>query len=123
MTSSLIAAIPAAPSSADRPPVKAASPSEMPALELMYTRKRDPDIPEQLADAIARTKETFFRLITDAQERGEIVPDDPERIALLAGAALHGVAGFTATGHLPPETALTGVDELVHHLLHGLRPR
>jgi AcrR family transcriptional regulator len=92
-------------------------------LELMYTRKHDPDIPEQLATAIARTKEPFFRIITDAQERGEIVPGAPERIALVAGAALHGVAGFTATGHLPPETALTGVDELVHHLLHGLRPR
>ncbi len=92
-------------------------------LELMYARKHDPDIPEQLATAIARTKEPLFRIITDAQQRGEIVPGDPEHIALLAGASLHGVASFTATGHLPPESALTGVDELVHHLLHGLRPR
>jgi AcrR family transcriptional regulator len=92
-------------------------------LELMYARKHDPDIPEELAAAIARTKEPFFRIITDAQERGEIVAGDPEHIVLLAGASLHGVASFTATGHLPPEAALTGVDELVHHLLHGLRPR
>ncbi|CAL9527357.1 hypothetical protein SUDANB105_03949 [Streptomyces sp. enrichment culture] len=92
-------------------------------LELMYARKHDPDIPQGLATAIARTKEPFFRIITDAQERGEIVPGDPEHIVLLAGASLHGVASFTATGHLPPEAALAGVDELVHHLLHGLRPR
>ncbi|MEV5312860.1 TetR/AcrR family transcriptional regulator [Streptomyces sp. NPDC052610] len=92
-------------------------------LELMYARKHDPDIPQGLATAIARTKEPFFRIITDAQDRGEIVPGDPEHIVLLAGASLHGVASFTATGHLPPETALTGVGELVHHLLHGLRPR
>lgn len=92
-------------------------------LELMYARKHDPDISEQLATAVAAAMTPFLQLVTDAQARGEIIPGDPERITLLAGAALHGVAAFIAGGHLPAESALDSVGELVHHLLHGLTPR
>jgi AcrR family transcriptional regulator len=92
-------------------------------LELMYARKHDPDISEQLATAVEGAMTPFFQLITDAQARGEIVEGDPEHITLLAGAALHGVASFVAGGHLPADAALDSVGGLVHHLLHGLTPR
>ncbi|MEV7990774.1 TetR/AcrR family transcriptional regulator [Streptomyces sp. NPDC086077] len=92
-------------------------------LELMYARKHDPDVSEQLAAAVERTITPFLRLVADAQRRGEIVEGDPERITLHAGATLHGIAAFTANGTLPPQDALDGVGEVVHHLLHGLRPR
>ncbi|MBZ9640342.1 TetR/AcrR family transcriptional regulator [Streptomyces sp. PSKA30] len=92
-------------------------------LELMYARKHDPDVSQQLAAAVERAIEPFVRLIEGAQQRGEIVEGDPEHITLLAGATLHGVAAFTAQGTLPPQAALDGIDEVVHHLLHGLRPR
>ncbi|MGP4086286.1 TetR/AcrR family transcriptional regulator [Streptomyces sp. KR55] len=92
-------------------------------LELMYARKHDPDVSQQLASAMERAIEPFVRLIEGAQQRGEIVAGDPEQITLLAGATLHGVAAFTAQGTLPPQAALDGIGELVHHLLHGLRPR
>ncbi|MFD7409045.1 TetR/AcrR family transcriptional regulator [Streptomyces sp. NPDC059866] len=92
-------------------------------LELMYTRKHDPDVSQQLAAAVERSIEPIVRLFEGAQERGEIVAGDPEHITLLAGATLHGVAAFTANGSLPPQAALGGIGELVHHLLHGLRPR
>ncbi|MBG0854215.1 TetR/AcrR family transcriptional regulator [Streptomyces spinoverrucosus] len=92
-------------------------------LELMYARKHDPDVSEQLAAAVERTITPFLRLIADAQQRGEIVEGDPEGITLLAGASLHGIAAFTANGTFPPQAALDGIGEVVHHLLHGLRPR
>ncbi|MET9731471.1 TetR/AcrR family transcriptional regulator [Streptomyces sp. NPDC006458] len=92
-------------------------------LELMYARKHDPDISEQLAEAVASAMTPLSQVFSDAQERGEIIPGDPDRITLLAGAALHGVAAFATTGHLPAEDALGSLDELVHHLLHGLTPR
>ncbi|MFG3661397.1 TetR/AcrR family transcriptional regulator [Streptomyces sp. NPDC047706] len=92
-------------------------------LELMYARKHDPDVSEQLAAAVERTISPFLRLISQAQQRGEIVEGDPERITLHAGATLHGIAAFTANGTFPPQAALDSVGEVVHHLLHGLRPR
>lgn len=92
-------------------------------LELMFARKHDPDVSEQLAAAVDRSVGSFTRLIADAQRRGEIVAGDPERITLAAAAGIHGLAAFVANGSLPPDEALAGLDEHVHLLLHGLRPR
>ncbi|MFF8944621.1 TetR/AcrR family transcriptional regulator [Streptomyces sp. NPDC014864] len=92
-------------------------------LELMFARKHDPEVSEQLAAAVDRSVGSFTRLIADAQRRGEIVAGDPERITLAAAAGIHGLAAFVANGSLPPDEALAGLDEHVHLLLHGLRPR
>jgi AcrR family transcriptional regulator len=92
-------------------------------LELMYARKHDPDASEQMAAAVDRTVGSLERLFADAQKRGEIIEGDPAHITLVAAAALHGTATFTANDLVDPEAALAGVDELVHHLLHGLKPR
>ncbi|MEU7061060.1 TetR/AcrR family transcriptional regulator [Streptomyces sp. NPDC046197] len=92
-------------------------------LELMFARKHDPDVSEQLAAAVDRSVGSFTRLIADAQERGEIVAGDPERITLVAAAGMHGLAAFIANGTFPVEEALAGLDEHVHLVLHGLRPR
>ncbi|QOV37371.1 WHG domain-containing protein [Streptomyces ferrugineus] len=92
-------------------------------LELMYARKHDPDASEQMAAAVERTVGSLERVLGDAQKRGEIIEGDPEELNLVTGAALHGMAAFIAGGWLTPEAALEGVEGLVHHLLHGLRPR
>jgi AcrR family transcriptional regulator len=92
-------------------------------LELMYARKHDPDASEQMAAAVDRTVGTLVRVLSDAQERGEIIQGDPEELNLVTGAALHGVSAFIAAGWLTPEAALAGAETLVHHLLHGLKPR
>ncbi|MEU0335785.1 TetR/AcrR family transcriptional regulator [Streptomyces sp. NPDC006193] len=92
-------------------------------LELMFTRKHDPEASAQLADAVDRSVGAFMRLVADAQARGEIVAGDPERVTLVAASSLHGLAAFAANGSIPPEQVLTGLDEHVHHLLHGLAPR
>jgi len=92
-------------------------------LELMFARKHDPEASAQLADAVDRSVGAFERLVVDAQARGEIVAGDPARITLVAGASMHGLATFAADGRIPAEEALAGLDEHVHHLLHGLKPR
>ncbi|SDM61964.1 transcriptional regulator, TetR family [Streptomyces sp. cf386] len=92
-------------------------------LELMYARKHEPGASEQMAAAVDRTVGSLARVMADAQQRGEIVEGDPEFLNLVTGAALHGMAGFIAGGMLTPETALGSVDGVVHHLLHGLKPR
>ncbi|GAB2968069.1 TetR/AcrR family transcriptional regulator [Streptomyces pseudoechinosporeus] len=92
-------------------------------LELMYARKHDPDASEQMAAAVERTLGGLTQVFADAQKRGEIIAGDPGDLNLVMGAALHGMAAFIAGCMLPPEAALAGVDTLVHHLLHGLKPR
>ena len=89
----------------------------------MYARKHEPDTSEQLAAAVDQTVGTLVRVLADAQQRGEIIDGDPEELNLVTGAALHGMAGFISAGWLTPEAALAGVEDLVHHLLNGLRPR
>ncbi|TXS41249.1 TetR/AcrR family transcriptional regulator [Streptomyces sp. uw30] len=92
-------------------------------LELMYARKHDPDASEQMVTAVERTVGSLEGIVADAQKRGEIIEGDPEQLNLVTGAALQGMAGFISSGMLTSEAALAGVDGLVHHLLHGLKPR
>ncbi|MEU6817472.1 TetR/AcrR family transcriptional regulator [Streptomyces sp. NPDC046860] len=92
-------------------------------LELMFARKHDPDSSDRLAAAVDQTLGSLTRAFTDAQERGEIVQGDPERITLVAAASLHGLAALIAGCALDAEEALAGLDTHVHLLLHGLKPR
>ncbi|CAM5704514.1 MULTISPECIES: TetR/AcrR family transcriptional regulator [Streptomyces] len=92
-------------------------------LELMFARKHDPDSSAQLAAAVDHSLGTFTRLVADAQEQGEIVQGDPERLTTVAAASLHGLAALIAGCALDAEETLAGLDAHVHLLLHGLRPR
>ncbi|PKW08624.1 transcriptional regulator, TetR family [Streptomyces sp. 1222.5] len=92
-------------------------------LELMFARKHDPDSSAQLAAAVDQSLGSFTRMIADAQERGEIVQGDPERITTVAAASLHGLAALIAGCALDAEETLAGLDAHVHLLLHGLTPR
>lgn len=92
-------------------------------LALMYARKHEPEAAEQMAAGVDRTVGSFERVIADAQRRGEIIETDPERLTLCTGAALHGIAAFAAGGMLDATAALGMTEDLIHHLLHGLKPR
>ncbi|WP_369365993.1 TetR/AcrR family transcriptional regulator [Streptomyces sp. CG4] len=92
-------------------------------LELMFARKHDPDSSDRLAAAVDQSLGSLTRMIADAQERGEIVPGDPERITMVAAASLHGLAALIASCALDAEEAMNGLAEHVHLLLNGLRPR
>jgi AcrR family transcriptional regulator len=92
-------------------------------LELMFARKHAPDSSAQLAAAVDESLGSFARMIAEAQEQGEIVAGDPERITMIAAASLHGLAALIAACALDAEEAMHGLDEHVHLLLHGLKPR
>ncbi|WEO96622.1 TetR/AcrR family transcriptional regulator [Streptomyces sp. FXJ1.172] len=99
-------------------------------LELMFARKHAPehapegsDSSDRLAAAVDQSLGSITAMITDAQERGEIVQADPERITTIAAASLHGLAALIASCALDAEEAMGGLDEHVHLLLNGLRPR
>ncbi|MGW4731333.1 TetR/AcrR family transcriptional regulator [Streptomyces shenzhenensis] len=92
-------------------------------LELMFTRKHRPESFALLAAAVERSLGSLNQLIAEAQERGEIIQGDPDRLNLVAAASLHGTAALVASGALEAETALAGIAESIHHLLYGLSPR
>ncbi|MCH0566134.1 MULTISPECIES: TetR/AcrR family transcriptional regulator [unclassified Streptomyces] len=92
-------------------------------LELMFARKHEPDSSDRLAAAVEESFDSLTRIVADAQARGEIVAGDPERIMMVIAAGMHGLAALVAGCALTPEEALAGLDEQVHHLLYGLRPR
>ncbi|MFC9930127.1 TetR/AcrR family transcriptional regulator [Streptomyces sp. NPDC127190] len=92
-------------------------------LELMFARKHHPDSSDRLAAAVDRSFGSLTRTFAAAQEQGELVPGDPERLTLVAAASLHGLAGLIAACALDAEEALAGLDDHVHLLLHGLTPR
>ncbi|MEU6285536.1 TetR/AcrR family transcriptional regulator [Streptomyces sp. NPDC047028] len=92
-------------------------------LELMFARKHDPASSAQLAGAVDRSLGSLTRTMAGAQERGEIVAGDPERITMVAAASLHGLAALIASCALDADEAMAGLEEHVHLLLHGLRPR
>jgi AcrR family transcriptional regulator len=92
-------------------------------LELMYARKHDPDVSEQVSTAVGRMVAAMLRPIVDGQAAGDIVAGEPERIALVVAASLHGIATFACSGAFSAEETIEFVGELVHHMLHGLTPR
>ncbi|MFB7779652.1 TetR/AcrR family transcriptional regulator [Streptomyces bauhiniae] len=92
-------------------------------LELMFARKHEPDSSDRLAAAVDQSLGALTRTFASAQERGEIVQGDPERITLVAAASLHGLAALIAGCALEAEEAMAGLDTHVHLLLHGLKPR
>ncbi|MGW0994991.1 TetR/AcrR family transcriptional regulator [Streptomyces sp. NPDC002523] len=92
-------------------------------LELMFARKHDPDSSAQLTAAVDQSLTGLTRMFTEAQERGEIIEGDPERIAMVATSSLHGLAALITSCALDASEALAGLDEHVHLILHGLKPR
>ncbi|HBZ42759.1 MAG TPA: TetR family transcriptional regulator [Maritimibacter sp.] len=49
----------------------------------------------------AKALETLVTAIIEAQENGDIIPGDPERIAAFLVLSPHGLASFQAQGHVP----------------------
>ncbi|KAF3466209.1 TetR/AcrR family transcriptional regulator [Streptomyces sp. Tu 3180] len=93
-------------------------------LELMYARKHDPESAGRMADGVERTVGLIGRVVAEAQGRGEIVEGDPAHLTVVLGAVLHGLAVFTAGDKSAAYASQHGgVEELVHLLLHGLKPR
>lgn len=68
-------------------------------LGLMYTVKHEADASDALIEAGRGSMRAAVELIAEAQAAGAVAPGDPERLALVAFASVHGVAAL-ATGDL-----------------------
>jgi|tagenome__1003787_1003787.scaffolds.fasta_scaffold20666578_1 AcrR family transcriptional regulator len=87
-------------------------------LDLMFAGKHRSEGLEAAAD---RAFAAPLALIADAQAAGEVVAGDPERVAKVAFAAVHGLAALAGAGVLEADDAL--IDETVERLVLGLKPR
>ncbi|MFF8765012.1 TetR/AcrR family transcriptional regulator [Nocardiopsis dassonvillei] len=90
-------------------------------LDLMYARKHDPDVSEQLYAAVGRLLERVMRPICDAQAAGEIAGGTPEAVTMTVSAAMHGLVALTATSS--PEEIDAKLADMVGVLFEGLGPR
>jgi AcrR family transcriptional regulator len=91
-------------------------------LELMFAGKHRPDA-ERLSEAARRAFAAPLALIDEGQSAGEVVPCDPDRVAMVVLAALHGLAALANNGMVDGEALDDVVPEVVERLLDGVRPR
>ncbi|MGK2878337.1 MAG: TetR/AcrR family transcriptional regulator [Solirubrobacterales bacterium] len=93
-----------------------------PLLELMYRSKH-----QEGADAIVEAGERAFErpieLIARAQDAGEIVSGDPNVIASIAFATIHGLASLAGSGMIEPDFLKDAVPLAITQMRDGLRPR
>ena len=92
-------------------------------LDLMFSVKHSPEASEAVGATAHRWSDHLLELIGDGQRRGEVREGQLERVALPIFAALHGYAGLTVSGVLPPELAEHGLNDLIASILRGCAPR
>ncbi|WP_306365770.1 TetR/AcrR family transcriptional regulator [Nocardiopsis sp. CC223A] len=90
-------------------------------LDLMYSRKHDPESSEELTAAVERLLDTMMGIITEGQRTGEIAAGDPSVIAFTMAATLHGFASLNST--TAPEEADALLPGVIDVLATGLLPR
>ncbi|WP_116248441.1 TetR/AcrR family transcriptional regulator [Nocardiopsis sp. FIRDI 009] len=90
-------------------------------LDLMYTRKHDPDVSEQLVAAVERMLDSVVNPIRRGQAAGEIAEGDPFAIAMTVAATLHGFVTFKAGAD--PADVETRLSDVMGVLHDGIAPR
>ncbi|WP_329139338.1 TetR/AcrR family transcriptional regulator [Streptomyces sp. NBC_01476] len=91
-------------------------------LRLMHTIKDRPGAGE-LREANNRAFAAPMRLIAEARASGEVVADDPDRVAMAVLALLQGLATVITTGITGDRDVTRLVSGAVRTLVEGLRPR
>jgi AcrR family transcriptional regulator len=92
-------------------------------LDLMFAGKHRPGAAASLRAAADRAFEAPLALIAEGQAAGEVVPGEPERVSIVAWAALQGLASLVNAGMLDRAGLDEVVADAVHRLVLGLRPR
>jgi AcrR family transcriptional regulator len=92
-------------------------------LELMFAVKHRPGAADSLRQAADRAFEAPLTLISAGQAAGAVVPGDPERVAIVAWAALQGLAAMVNSQMLDRAALDDLLAVAVEQLVLGLRPR
>ncbi len=92
-------------------------------LELMFAVKHSPDAGEGSRAASERAFAAPLALVAKAQADGQIVGGDPERVSIVAFAALQGLASLINGGLVDEPERDELVADAVERMLLGMRPR
>jgi len=89
-------------------------------LGLMFTIKHEEGASAELVETARRGIESIVALLARGQGEGEVAPGDPERLAQVVFATVHGVALLVTGGLLDGTTASDLTDSAVDVLLRAL---
>jgi AcrR family transcriptional regulator len=92
-------------------------------VELMFATKHQDDASPELAEAGERAFAPALIAVADGQAAGAVVGGDPQRVAIVAFAALQGLVALANNGMLDGTPLPETLDEVVERLVLGLRPR
>jgi AcrR family transcriptional regulator len=92
-------------------------------LELMFAAKHEVGAPPSLRAAGERAFVPALAVVAEGQAAGAAVAGDPERVATVAFAAIHGLVSMANGGMLDDAPLDEIVDEAIGRLVLGLRPR
>ncbi len=90
---------------------------------LMFATKHADDTSPELAAAGERAFAPALTAVADGQAAGAVVAGDPERVAIVAFAALQGLVALASNGMLAGAPLTETLDDVVERLVLGLRPR
>jgi AcrR family transcriptional regulator len=92
-------------------------------IELMFATKHADNASPALAEAGERAFAPALTTVVDGQAAGTVVAGEPERVAIVAFAALQGLVALANNGMLNGTPLPETLDEVVERLVLGLRPR
>jgi AcrR family transcriptional regulator len=92
-------------------------------IALMFATKHQAGAPPELLAAGERAFAPALAAVADGQAAGAVVAGDPERVAVVAFAALQGLVALANNGMLDGAPLDELLDEAVGRLVLGLRPR
>ncbi|WP_433832832.1 TetR/AcrR family transcriptional regulator [Actinoplanes sp. CA-015351] len=91
-------------------------------LELMFTRKHEPDASDELMAATQRLLTMATEVIEDGQRRGEVRAGSMELLAVPLIAVLQGLTALALSGGFTDEQAEQGLEETIAFILRGYAP-
>ncbi|WP_430791846.1 TetR/AcrR family transcriptional regulator [Actinoplanes sp. G11-F43] len=91
-------------------------------LELMYARKHDPDVAEELKAATRRMTGLVNQVIEDGQRRGEVRAGDVDLLVIPLAAALQGLTALLQSGGFGAERIESGLTETIAFIRRGYAP-
>ncbi|HMJ37182.1 MAG TPA: TetR/AcrR family transcriptional regulator [Baekduia sp.] len=90
---------------------------------LMFAAKHQAGAPPSLRAAAEQAFSPALTAVAEGQTAGEVAPGDPERVALVASAALQGIVVMANNGMLGETPVDELLDDVTSRLVLGLRPR
>jgi AcrR family transcriptional regulator len=92
-------------------------------LALMFETKHRPNPPREILQAGDQTFGHAHATFAEGQAKGEVIAGDPARLSVIAIAALQGLISISTNGKFKGLPLATVTEEIIAHLITGLRPR